>query len=77
MDYQEGKEMADRWGMRFVETSAKSSQNVEDLFHGLAEDCLKQQQKNINNGKEQETSTVNLFSNASHTLNTRVTSCCR
>lgn len=34
--YDEGKELADSYGIRFVETSAKSSHHVEMAFHVMA-----------------------------------------
>lgn len=34
--FDEGKELADSHGIKFIETSAKSSHNVEEAFHIMA-----------------------------------------
>ncbi|CEL92628.1 unnamed protein product [Vitrella brassicaformis CCMP3155] len=36
VSYDEGKELADQLGIRFLETSAKNSHNVEQAFHIMA-----------------------------------------
>ncbi|OEH76258.1 hypothetical protein cyc_06803 [Cyclospora cayetanensis] len=36
VSYEEGKELADSCNIRFIETSAKSAQNVEEAFHIMA-----------------------------------------
>ena len=39
--YEEGKELADKYGMQFYETSAKNGKNVEELFFNSAEEISK------------------------------------
>jgi Ras-related protein Rab-1A len=38
VSYDEGKELADRLGVKFLETSAKTSQNVREAFYTIASD---------------------------------------
>lgn len=67
--------MAQRYEMTFLETSAKSSQNVDDLFQGLAKECM----KNLASSRENSgTSAVNLFRPQSQKWNFKFGgSCCR
>ena len=67
--------MAQRYEMTFLETSAKSSQNVDDLFQGLAKECM----KNLAIGRENSgASAVNLFRPQSQKWNFKFGgSCCR
>lgn len=81
--WEEGQEMAERYGMVFVETSAKSNINVDDVFVGLAKACIssleraQQLQKNGAPQQEEKSLPVNLLSNAGQVLGSRVNSCCR
>lgn len=40
VDYQEGKRLAERYGIQFYETSAKEGQNVKDAFESIAKDMV-------------------------------------
>ena len=41
-----GQDFADRHDMRFLETSAKDSENVETLFHEIAQDLTREAREN-------------------------------
>ena len=41
VSYQQGKELAETYGMQFIETSAKSNTNVEEAFHLLGREVMK------------------------------------
>eukprot|EP00826_Nyctotherus_ovalis_P054154 TRINITY_DN707_c0_g2_i3.p1 TRINITY_DN707_c0_g2~~TRINITY_DN707_c0_g2_i3.p1 ORF type:complete len:210 (-),score=53.95 TRINITY_DN707_c0_g2_i3:149-778(-) len=49
VSYEEGLEMAKQWGMKFLETSAKSGTNVQQCFQMLTEEV---DQKVLQPGKE-------------------------
>lgn len=46
VSYEEGKDFADRNGLLFYETSAKSSYNIEEAFRSSAEIIAKNIEKN-------------------------------
>ena len=41
VSFSEGKELADQLGVKFLETSAKTSQNVEQLFQVVAREAAR------------------------------------
>ena len=41
VSYQQGKELAETYGMQFIETSAKSNRNVDEAFHLLGREVMK------------------------------------
>ena len=41
VSYQQGKELAETYGMQFIETSAKSNTNVDEGFHLLGREVMK------------------------------------
>ena len=41
VSYAEGNEMAEHYGLRFVETSAKESRNVDQAFDRMCHEILK------------------------------------
>ena len=42
---EEGKILANALGLKYIETSAKTGQNIDKLFYILTEDILKMEQK--------------------------------
>jgi GTPase SAR1 family protein len=42
VSYEQGKEFADTYGMKFIETSAKNSINVEEAFVTMTKEIIKQ-----------------------------------
>jgi GTPase SAR1 family protein len=69
--YHIGESFAQRNNMRFIETSAKDSQNVEEIFLEIANTLTKQANETLVNNKKQ---TVNLNPNTSKINNS--SSCC-
>ena len=55
VDHAEGKALAEKYGMQFYETSAKSGINVEKVFLSAGEDIIR---KNPNIAKENSTKTL-------------------
>ena len=49
---EEGKKLADDFGMNFFETSAKTNQNVNEVFNFLTQEILKSNEKNGSSGGE-------------------------
>ena len=49
VNYSEAKEMADKWGIEYIETSAKTNFNCKEAFEMLAQEIV--QKKGKNSGK--------------------------
>ena len=49
VNYSEAKEMADKWGIEYIETSAKTNFNCKESFEMLAQEIV--QKKGKNSGK--------------------------
>ncbi|CAJ1336594.1 unnamed protein product [Effrenium voratum] len=45
VSFDEGQEMADLWGVQFLETSAKTAHNVKAAFETMAQDILQRVQR--------------------------------
>ncbi|CAJ1394898.1 unnamed protein product [Effrenium voratum] len=45
VSFDEGQEMADLWGVQFLETSAKTAHNVQAAFETMAQDILQRVQR--------------------------------
>ena len=44
ISYEQGKEFAETYGMKFIETSAKTSSNVNEAFTTMTKDIISQMQ---------------------------------
>jgi small GTP-binding protein len=44
VSYEQGKEFADTYGMKFIETSAKTNQNVHEAFVTMTKEIISQMQ---------------------------------
>ncbi len=74
VSYDQGKEFADSHGMKFIETSAKTSLNVGDSFISMTSDIIKQiQAKEVN--KHTDQGNVNLSTSKGKDLKTK--DCCK
>jgi len=45
VSYEQGKEFADTYGMKFIETSAKTNQNVHEAFVTMTKEIISQMQE--------------------------------
>lgn len=53
VSYEQGKEFADQYGMKFIETSAKTAHNVSESFVTMTKEIIQQnleKEKAINRG---------------------------
>lgn len=71
--YEEGKEFADSLGIKFVETSAKSSVNVEKAFFTMANE-IKGRVEKISDNKPKKEETVTKLTESSPVTNNK--GCC-
>ncbi|CDJ56879.1 RAS small GTpase, putative [Eimeria maxima] len=54
VSYEEGKELADACNIRFIETSAKNAQNVEEAFHIMASEIKARVQVGQQQNRQQQ-----------------------
>ncbi|CDJ37590.1 RAS small GTpase, putative [Eimeria tenella] len=54
VSFEEGKELADSCNIRFIETSAKSAQNVEEAFHIMASEIKARVQVGQQQSRQQQ-----------------------
>ncbi|KAI9009144.1 ras family-domain-containing protein [Hyaloraphidium curvatum] len=73
---EQGQALADEYGIRFLETSAKSNINVEEAFFSLARDIKKRliDTADANKQQEQKTNSVNVAANQN--ANKAASGCC-
>jgi len=72
--YDQGKDLADTYGMKFIETSAKSSTNVENSFITMTEDIIESKMKSTKEKTKQQN--VILNPNQGNDLTEKKKSCC-
>ena len=49
VDYEEGKRLADSYGIQFFETSAKDAKNVNDAFYAIAAEMVQKAESKVSN----------------------------
>jgi GTPase SAR1 family protein len=65
VSYEQGKEFADTYGMKFIETSAKTNQNVGDAFTTMTREIIQQmvdKEKTISKTDEKKQNKIDLSS---------------
>lgn len=76
VSFQEGKDFAETNGMKFIETSAKTCQKVEEAFELLTQGMIK-----VNGAKDKTTapepSKKVVLSNNAYTMKTKKGGCCK
>ena len=55
VNYSEAKEMADKWGIEYIETSAKTNFNCKEAFEMLAQKIVQKKGKNSGKGGKSRT----------------------
>ena len=53
VSFQEGKEFAEKNGMKFIETSAKTNQKVSEAFESFVDDIIRSMEKKLNKSNEE------------------------
>ncbi|KAF6266086.1 ras family-domain-containing protein [Scenedesmus sp. NREL 46B-D3] len=75
--YAKGQALADEYGMRFFETSAKDNTHVEEVFTSIAKDVMQRLQREQADQQQVSTSSpLKLTSNLDKTKQRRKKSCC-
>jgi Ras-related protein Rab-1A len=69
ISYEQGKEFADTYGMKFIETSAKTSSNVSEAFVTMTKEIISQMQDKDKLVKNEEKSKKIDLSNPKGTKN--------
>lgn len=74
VSFDQGKELADTYGMKFIETSAKSSTNVENAFITMTEDIIESKMKSTKEKPKQQNVVLN--PNKGNDLTEKKKGCC-
>lgn len=72
--FEQGKEFADTFGMKFIETSAKTSQNVEESFKTMTKeiiDIMVEKEKKIVKEKVKDENKVTLSNKPGQSINNK------
>jgi len=75
VDYNEAKEFADSLGISFLETSAKSAQNVEEAFLTMTRQ-IKERVSRSHDGPSKPTGSVNISTNSKKIKEGKGKKCC-
>lgn len=70
--YHIGEAFAERYNMKFIETSAKECQNVEKIFYDIAETLTKQANQFYARPSSQDTAKLN----EKNLESSKISSCC-
>jgi len=73
--YEQGKEFADTYGMKFLETSAKTSSNVEEAFVTMTKEIIRMQKDKERIIKKDEDKKVDLGKKPTTNINSQ--QCCK
>jgi Ras-related protein Rab-1A len=73
--YDQGKEFADTYEMKFIETSAKSSLNVEDAFTTMTKEIITLKKKNVEQEDSKKKNLINF--NESKNIQKQERGCCK
>jgi Ras-related protein Rab-1A len=78
VSYDQGKEFADTYGMKFIETSAKNATNVEDAFQTMTKEIvnIKKKQKE-NDNKDNSKPTIKIGDNSKSIKSNSGNGCCK
>ena len=72
-----GKELADEYGMQFLETSVKLNQNVQEAFYTLSEEIMKiQEMKPQTNNQNKGSKTISIGLNLEEEEENKKSGCC-
>ena len=73
--YDQGKEFADTYEMKFIETSAKSSLNVEDAFTTMTKEIITLKKKSVEQEDSKKKNLINF--NDSKNIQKQEKGCCK
>lgn len=74
--YHIGELFAQRHNMKFIETSAKDSANVEKIFREISETLLKQANEVFSSSNQKKSSDTHNLSNGNKLNTNKISTCC-